>query len=70
MSHKVYTIAQKLSRVYTEWMIADHAWEMQVCDSSYTKSLPYIVEVGTTSWRNTHWYYFVFGQDMYHCIDG
>ncbi|KAG1768243.1 hypothetical protein EV702DRAFT_979542, partial [Suillus placidus] len=29
-SHKIYTTAQKLSRVYTEWMTADHAWEMQL----------------------------------------
>ncbi|KAG1773720.1 hypothetical protein EV702DRAFT_1243118 [Suillus placidus] len=28
-SRKIYTTAQKLSRVYTEWMTADHAWEMQ-----------------------------------------
>ncbi|KAG1851431.1 hypothetical protein DFJ58DRAFT_728872 [Suillus subalutaceus] len=28
-SHKVYTTAQKLSQVYTKWMTADHAWEMQ-----------------------------------------
>ncbi|KAG1842843.1 hypothetical protein F4604DRAFT_1938562 [Suillus subluteus] len=28
-SRKVYTTAQKLSRVYTKWMTADHAWEMQ-----------------------------------------
>ncbi|KAG1887913.1 uncharacterized protein F5891DRAFT_1132056 [Suillus fuscotomentosus] len=28
-SRKVYTTARKLSRVYTEWMMGDHAWEMQ-----------------------------------------
>ncbi|KAG2125423.1 hypothetical protein DEU56DRAFT_892650 [Suillus clintonianus] len=26
---KVYSTAQKLSRIYTEWMTGDHAWEMQ-----------------------------------------
>ncbi|KAG0694251.1 hypothetical protein DFH29DRAFT_1006510 [Suillus ampliporus] len=30
MSRKVYTTAQKLSRVYTEWMTGDHAWDMQL----------------------------------------
>ncbi|KAG1884144.1 hypothetical protein F4604DRAFT_1919983 [Suillus subluteus] len=28
-SHKVYSTAQKLSGIYTEWMTGDHAWEMQ-----------------------------------------
>ncbi|KAG0699463.1 hypothetical protein DFH29DRAFT_770745, partial [Suillus ampliporus] len=28
-SHKVYTMVQKLSQVYTEWMAGDHAWDMQ-----------------------------------------
>ncbi|KAG1717311.1 hypothetical protein EDB19DRAFT_1654258 [Suillus lakei] len=27
--HKVYSTAQKLSRIYTDWMTGDHAWEMQ-----------------------------------------
>ncbi|KAG1823935.1 uncharacterized protein BJ212DRAFT_1261878, partial [Suillus subaureus] len=29
-SCKVYTTAQKLSRVYTEWMTGKHAWNMQL----------------------------------------
>lgn len=27
---RVYTTAEKLVRVYSEWMTADSAWEMQV----------------------------------------
>ncbi|KAG1733312.1 hypothetical protein EDB19DRAFT_1911660 [Suillus lakei] len=26
---KVYSMAQKLSQIYTDWMTGDHAWEMQ-----------------------------------------
>ncbi|KAG2030287.1 hypothetical protein BDR03DRAFT_878679, partial [Suillus americanus] len=42
-SRKVYTTAWKLSQVYTEWMMGDHAWEMQVCDVSCMKSLPHVL---------------------------
>lgn len=42
-SHKVYTTAWKLSWVYTEWMMGDYVWEMQVCDASCMKSLPHVL---------------------------
>ncbi|KAG2109909.1 uncharacterized protein F5147DRAFT_575484 [Suillus discolor] len=30
-SRKEYSTTQRHSRIYTEWMTGDHAWEMQVC---------------------------------------
>ncbi|KAG1849668.1 hypothetical protein DFJ58DRAFT_729453 [Suillus subalutaceus] len=59
-SHKVYTTAQKLSRVYTEWMTADHAWEMQHVIDTSTLEIPRVrfVDAGVAlgySQHNTGW---------------
>ncbi|KAG1831490.1 hypothetical protein EV424DRAFT_1314258, partial [Suillus variegatus] len=48
ISHKVYTTAQKLSWVYTEWMTCKHAWNMQVYIMSLLKLLPHLLPCGVT----------------------
>ncbi|KAG1730296.1 hypothetical protein EDB19DRAFT_1832046 [Suillus lakei] len=38
----VYSMAQKLSRIYTDWMTGDHAWEMQVHNMALLKSSSHV----------------------------
>ena len=35
MPRRVYTTAQRLCCVYSEWMTGDGAWKMQVCTLVY-----------------------------------
>jgi hypothetical protein len=39
---KVYSTSQKLSRVYTEWMTGQHAWDMQVRIISLLRSSAHV----------------------------
>jgi hypothetical protein len=39
---KVYSTSQKLSRVYTEWMTGQHAWDMQVRIISLSRSSAHV----------------------------
>ncbi|KAG1723858.1 hypothetical protein EDB19DRAFT_1834448 [Suillus lakei] len=38
----VYSTAQKLSQIYTDWMTGDHAWEMQVHNMALLKSSSHV----------------------------
>lgn len=40
---KVYATLQKLSQVYTEWMIGQHAWDMQLHIISLSRSSAHVI---------------------------
>jgi Plavaka transposase len=61
---RLFENAEKLVRVYTEWLSGDAAWSMQVCAFHImTFLVPIILNkpcIGeAASWRNAPWYYII-----------
>ena len=56
----VYTTAERLVRVYSEWMTGRGAWEMQVRRTCYFLSQTLTYSLGVyTRWCNSPWNYFI-----------
>lgn len=67
---RVYTCAQKVCHIYTEWMTGDHAWEMQVRNISKGEiNCSSLLEVCFTCRCNSAWHNLILGQNYYYLID-